>query len=79
MNQNDFDQFVSRVSGVTVTDSRLPLADQGLDSLALLTVLVTIEEDLGVELDPEALATGQGATSAGLLALVQPLLEPSAV
>jgi len=52
-------------------DPDRPLVDQGIDSLGMLTLMVAIEDSLGIELDPESLADGRGSTPSGLLSLVE--------
>ena len=37
----------------------------------MLTLMVAIEDSLGIELDPESLADGRGSTPSGLLSLVE--------
>jgi len=66
MNQSQFDQLVERTCSVVVTDSNTPLVDLGVDSLGHLSLLMSIEERYGIEIDPEALTDAALSTPAGL-------------
>ena len=66
MQQHEFNQFIQQKCSATITDPEVSLIDQGIDSLALLGLLVAIEDELGVELDPEALADGRLSTPSAL-------------
>lgn len=71
MLQREFDQFIEQKCSITITDPEISLADQGVDSLAMLGLLVAVEDDLGIELDPEALADGRLSTSSALLKYIE--------
>lgn len=71
MLQSEFNQFIEQNCSVTITDAEASLADQGVDSLAMLGLLVAVEEDLGVELDPESLANGELSTPSALFRYVE--------
>lgn len=70
MTQHEFDAFLCAVCHVDSVDPSAPLADQGVDSLATLSLLVAIEDEFDVEIDPDALARGELSTSAALRAHV---------
>lgn len=74
MQQPEFDALVAESCSVPITDPHLPLVDQGVDSLATLTLLLAVEEKFGIEIDPDALGGGQLDTTAGLLAYVNDAL-----
>jgi acyl carrier protein len=71
MNQSQFDQLVEQICAVTVTDSETPLVDLGVDSLHTVALVMAVEEQYGVEIDPEALADPALTSSAGLWRSVQ--------
>ena len=73
MTQAEFNQFIESTCSATIVDPDRPLVDQGIDSLGMLTLMVAIEDSLGIELDPESLADGRGSTPSGLLSLVEQL------
>ncbi len=66
MNQHEFDQLIARTCQVTVTDPATTFADLGIDSLAHLGLLVAVEEQYGIEIDPDVLMDPALATPAGL-------------
>ncbi|MDQ0583212.1 acyl carrier protein [Streptomyces rishiriensis] len=71
MNQSQFDQLVEEICAVTVTDPQTPLVDLGVDSLQTIALVMAVEEQYGIEIDPEALADPALTSSAGLLRSVQ--------
>lgn len=71
MNQSQFDQLVEQICAVTVTDPETPLVDLGVDSLHTVALVMAVEEQYGVEIDPEALADPTLTSSAGLWRSVQ--------
>ncbi|KQX71255.1 MULTISPECIES: acyl carrier protein [unclassified Streptomyces] len=71
MNQSQFDQLVEEICAVTVTDPQTPLVDLGVDSLQTIALVMAVEEQYGIEIDPEVLADPALTSSAGLLASVQ--------
>jgi acyl carrier protein len=68
MQQAQFDQFVTERTKIVVTDPRKPFVDLGLDSLGFLNLVMAVEEQFGIELDPDDLANPELATPAGLRA-----------
>lgn len=56
MNQSQFDQLVERICSVAVTDPEASLVALGVDSLNTINLLMTVEEEFGVEIDPDAIA-----------------------
>ena len=54
MTQAEFNQFIESTCSATIVDPDRPLVDQGIDSLGMLTLMVAIEDSLGIELDPES-------------------------
>ncbi|AUY50623.1 MULTISPECIES: acyl carrier protein [Streptomycetaceae] len=71
MNQSQFDQLVERICSVKVTDPQTPLVDLGVDSLHTIALVMAVEEEFGIEVDPDALADPALASPAGLLQYVQ--------
>ncbi|GAA2793011.1 acyl carrier protein [Kitasatospora sp. CM 4170] len=71
MNQSQFDQLVERVCAVRVTDPQTPLVDLGVDSLHTIALVMAVEEEFGIEVDPDALADPALASPAGLLQYAQ--------
>ncbi|MFE6824497.1 acyl carrier protein [Streptomyces sp. NPDC057690] len=71
MNQSQFDQLVEEICAVTVTDPQTPLVDLGVDSLQTIALVMAVEEQYGIEIDPEVLADPALTSSAGLLRSVQ--------
>ncbi|MSS44608.1 acyl carrier protein [Cutibacterium sp. WCA-380-WT-3A] len=71
MTQAEFNQFIETTCSATILDADRPFVDQGIDSLGMLTLMVAVEDQLGIELDPEALADGRGSTPSGLLSLIE--------
>lgn len=66
MSQSQFDQFVERICSVTVTDPQASLVSLGVDSLNAINLVMAVEDEYGVEVDPEALADVALSTPAGL-------------
>ncbi|WP_406006974.1 acyl carrier protein [Streptomyces sp. NBC_00637] len=71
MNQSQFDQLVEEICAVTVTDPQTPLVDLGVDSLQTIALVMAVEEQYGIEIDPDVLADPALTSSAGLLRSVQ--------
>ncbi|MEN3584004.1 MULTISPECIES: acyl carrier protein [unclassified Streptomyces] len=71
MNQSQFDRLVERTCSVTVTDRDTPLALLGVDSLRTVALLMAVEDEFEVELDPRVLADPAQATPEGLWRAVQ--------
>ena len=71
MQQQEFNQFIQQKCSTAIIDPDTSLVDQGIDSLAMLGLLVAIEDELGVELDPEALSDGRLSTPSALYEYVQ--------
>jgi acyl carrier protein len=78
MNQSQFDQFVERICSVTVTDPQTSFVNLGVDSLNTINLVLAVEEEYGVEIDPEALADEALATPAGLWGYVREHLPAGA-
>ena len=49
MTQAEFNQFIESTCSATIVDPDRPLVDQGIDSLGMLTLMVAIEDSLGIE------------------------------
>jgi acyl carrier protein len=71
MNQSEFDQLVERTCSVTVTDPETPFVDLGVDSLNTIALLMTVEEQFGFEIDPDALSESTLGSPAALWRYVQ--------
>jgi acyl carrier protein len=71
MSQSQFDQFVERICSVTVTDPQVSLVALGVDSLSTINLLMALEDEYGVEIDPEVLADDALSSPAGLWRYVQ--------
>jgi acyl carrier protein len=56
MNQSQFDQLVEQICAITVTDPEKPLVDLGVDSLHTVALVMAVEEQYGIEVDPDVLA-----------------------
>lgn len=77
MVQDEFDAFVAAACDVPAIDPDAPLADQGVDSLATLTLLIAVEERFGVEIDLDVLGSGLLSTSSALRAYVENASAPT--
>ncbi|BCK70602.1 hypothetical protein Srufu_045550 [Streptomyces libani subsp. rufus] len=77
MDQSQFDQLVERICSVTVGDPETPLVDLGVDSLHTVSLLMTVEEHYGIEIDPAVLADPALASPAGIWRHVQERLAAS--
>jgi acyl carrier protein len=71
MSQSQFDQFVERICAVTVTDPQVSLVALGVDSLNTINLLMALEDEYGVEIDPGLLADEALSTPAELWRYVQ--------
>jgi acyl carrier protein len=71
MNQSEFDQLVERTCSVTVRDPEAPFVDLGVDSLNTIALLMAVEEQLGIEIDPEALTESTLGSPASLWRYLQ--------
>ncbi|WP_395295044.1 acyl carrier protein [Kitasatospora hibisci] len=78
MNQSQFDQLVERVCAVKVTDPHTPLVDLGVDSLHTIALVMAVEEEFGIEVDPDALADPALSSPAGLLQFAQAQADAAA-
>ncbi|HEV2635878.1 MAG TPA: acyl carrier protein [Actinocrinis sp.] len=71
MSQLEFDQFVARICDVKVTDPEASLVQLGVDSLRTINLVMAVEDEYGVEIDPDILADDTLSTPAGLWRYVQ--------
>ncbi|MET8248149.1 acyl carrier protein [Streptomyces sp. NPDC005202] len=75
--QSQFNELVERICSVTVTDPETPLVDLGVDSLHTVALVMAVEEQYGIEIDPDVLGDPALTSSAGLWRCVQDQLAAS--
>lgn len=71
MTLEDFTRTLAAETRAELNDPQASFSSQGLDSLGLLTVLVTVEDLYSIEIDPSAFADGFPRTPAAMHAYAE--------